>query len=308
MKILLFAFTNWGLVALTTLMETNHQILCVYTHPMDMDKNEKIWFDSVTEECNRNNILVKEKTKLNTEDEKFIKSLNPDIIISANWRRLIPKSIYQTPKYRTINIHAGYLPKYRGFAPINWAIINGEKEIAVTVHYVDEKPDTGDIIVQKKISVDINDTATDIYNQASTSLPNLIHETLLKIESNEVKPISQKGKKGFLCVKRFPEDGKIDWSQNRLDIYNLIRALSDPFPNAFCFLNGEKIYIKKATLIEEDFRGPPGRICEIRDEGIIVTCGNDHKNNQTLLINEMATDKGHIVPKEYFTKRWLKLE
>lgn len=308
MKIVLFAFTNWGLEALKTLIHSNHQISHVYTHPLDMDKNEKVWFESISKICKENNLSFEEKTKLDEKDEKLIKSINPDLIISANWRRLIPESIFQIPKHGSINIHAGFLPKYRGFAPINWAIINGEKEIGVTVHYIDKTADTGDILNQKIIPITIEETATDIYNKALLLLPDLITETITMIESNKLKPVNQKNMKGFLCVKRFPEDSKIDWSQDRLSIYNLIRALSDPFPNAFCNLNNETIFVKKAKLIEDDYRGPPGRICNIDDNGIVVTCGKNHKENQALLLTKIANNEGDIIPKEYFKKKWMRLD
>lgn len=307
MKIILFAFTNWGIKGLQTLIQKNHEILCVYTHPMNMDKNEKIWFGSVKEECEKNNIPVKEKTKLEENDERFIKKLNPDIIFSLNWRRLLPKSIYEIPKNGTINIHAGYLPKYRGFAPINWAIINGEKEIAVTAHYIDETADTGDIVTQKKIDVRLEDSATDVYNYALNILPKVIVETISNIESG-IKPKSQKNVKGFLCVKRFPEDGRINWILDRFQVYNLIRALSDPFPNAFCFFDGTKILVRKAKLMDDDYRGPPGGVYNISEEGIVVTCGNNHKENQAILITEIAVNNKTMNPKDYFKKLWAKLE
>lgn len=308
MRIIPFAFTNWGVKGVETLISSNHEIPYVFTHPLDMDKNENVWFDSVKELCENNGILVKEKTSLNDEDEQFIRELNPDLIISLNWRRLLPKSVYQSAPKGAINIHAGYLPKYRGFAPINWAIINGEKEIAVTAHFIDETADTGDIIFQKRIEVTFEDTAYDVYNKAMLSLPEVVLESTSQIESGTLKLKSQKNLKGFLCVKRFPEDGKINWLSDRVQIYNLIRALSDPFPNAFCYHNDEKIFIKKAKLIEDDFRGPPGRVYGIRDDGIIVTCGYDHKENQALLITEIKVKENIINPKEYFKKLWAKLE
>jgi len=307
MKIIPFAFTNWGLKGVETLISKNHEVPFVFTHPLTMDKNENVWFDSINELCNKNGIPIKETISLNNDDKKLIKELNPDLIISLNWRRLLPSSIYRLPPKGTINIHAGYLPKYRGFAPINWAIINGETEIAVTSHYIDETVDTGDIVFQKKIDVSLNETAYDVYEKALLSLPEVVNKSVLQIESGTVKPISQKNLKGFLCVKRFPEDGQINWKLNRIQIYNLIRALSDPFPNAFFYNNNEKIFIKKAELIEDDIRGPPGRVYRTED-GIIVTCGYNHKENQALLITEISVKEKTMNPKEYFTKLWHKLE
>ncbi|MDE2590562.1 MAG: methionyl-tRNA formyltransferase, partial [Patescibacteria group bacterium] len=281
------AHTNWGVTAVRTLIKSKHKILHVYTHPMNMDKHEKSWYESVKEECERNNIPVTERTKLTEEDSRSIRTLSPDIIFSVNWRRLIPKSIFEIPKHRTLNIHAGALPKYRGYAPIHWAMINGEKNAVVTVHYVDESADTGDIVLQKKVPIEIKDDIISTYNKALALAPELILKSLSLIESGKVRPINQKNKKGFFCGRRFPEDGRINWMEELIEVYNLIRASSDPFPNAFCFHNNKKIHVKRVELVSDDVRGVPGRICVIRNDGVIVTCGNNHKKNQALLITEI---------------------
>ena len=275
---------------------------------MNMDKNEKVWYNSVIDACKKYNIPVKEKTVLDDDDFNFIKNLNPELIISLNWRRLIPKNIYQLPIKGTINIHAGKLPEYRGFAPINWALINGETEIGITAHYLEDTPDTGDIVHQEIIPVENNNNAFDVYQKALDVLPKVILKSVTNIENDNVNVISQKNLQGFLCVKRFPEDGKINWSQNRINIHNLIRALSDPFPNAFCFHKGDKILIKKSKLLENDIRGSPGRVYAIRKDGIIVTCGMEYDKNQALLITEISVNEKVMNPKEYFQTLWTTLE
>jgi methionyl-tRNA formyltransferase len=208
----------------------------------------------------------------------LIKKIQPDLIISAGWRKLISKEVFSIPRFGAINIHDGLLPKYRGFAPINWCIINGEKEAGITTHYIDEFADTGNILLQKKAPIKENDTAFDIYNKLLELSQELILETLSLVESSPEKNRDQKTmEKGFFCSRRFPDDGRINWNLDRTEIYNLIRALSDPYPNAFCYHDTKKIKIVKAKLSNEDFRGPFGRICSIQDNGIIVTCGTNPK-------------------------------
>ena len=136
----------------------------------------------------------------------------------------------------------------------------------------------------------------------------MITESLSLIESGSVKPRTQKNIKGFICSKRFPADGKISWLCDRFKIYNLIRALSDPYPNAFCFFRDKKIYIKKAMLSKDDYRGFPGRICAKKDDGIIVTCGTNHQENQGLLITEIEIDGHAYKSNEYFQKLWESLK
>jgi methionyl-tRNA formyltransferase len=305
MKIIVFAYQNWGVKAIKTILSMNHEIIQVITHPTDMDKNEKNWFESVKEECIKNQIKCLEKTNSDNEVIKLVKKENPDLIFSAGWRRLIPKEIFTIPKKGTINIHDALLPNYRGFAPINWAIINGEKEIGITSHFIDEQADTGGIILQNKINVEINDKASDVYQKNLELAPKLIEETITLVDKNNVKPIIQNRKDGFFCSRRFPEDGKIDWKKNREDIHNLIRALSDPYPNAFCYFEGKKILIKESTLSEEDFRGLSGKIIQISDKGIIVTCGENHKENQALLITKWEIENAE---KSSIIKLWNQLE
>ena len=307
LKLILFTHTNLGVACIKQLINTKNEILMVFTHPTEADENEKIWYDSVKDECVKNRLPVEERTKLTEEDVEKIQELKPDLIFSINWRRIIPSSIFKIPRYGSLNIHAGLLPKYGGFSPINWAIINGEKEIGVTVHHMEEVVDGGDIISQNKIEVDINDTAKTVFDRVLELYPEMVLEALNFVES-EKEPIKQNKSERFWVTRRFPKDGKIDWSQDRMKIYNLIRALVDPFPNAFCYFNNKKIYIKKAKLLDEDFRGTPGRICAIREEGIIVTCGTNFEENQGLLITEIATDEKIFKPNEFFLKLWEDLE
>lgn len=308
MKIILFGHQNWGLEAIRALNDSNHELVYVYTHPSDMDKNEKTWYDSLSVECEKLGIAFEEKISLEESDVKKIQELDPDIIFSIGWRRLLPKSIFNIPKFGTINFHDGLIPKYKGFAPINWSIINGEKEIGLTVHYIDDSADTGDIILQEKISVGNDETSYEVYKKLLSFTKPMLKQVLQNIEDDKITRISQsKLSAGFFCSRRFPNDGKIDWTQNRTSNYNLIRALCDPYPNSFFYLDNTKIYVKKAELPKDDFRGPPGRLCSISENGIIITCGKNHQENQSLLITEIQIDDKILKPKDFFKKLWIDL-
>jgi methionyl-tRNA formyltransferase len=308
MKIILFGHQNWGIEAIRTLNGTNHELAYVYTHPIDMDKNEKVWYDSLSLECKKAGIPYEEKKSLNENDIKKIQELNPDLILSMGWRRLLPSSIFKIPKFGTINFHDGLIPKYKGFAPINWSIINGENETGLTSHYIDASADTGDIIHQERISISNNETAFDVYKKLLKFTQPMLKNILQDIKENKINSISQKTlHSGFFCSRRFPDDGKIDWTQNRIRIYNLVRALCDPYPNSFFYLDDTKIYVKKAKLSEDDFRGPPGRLCTISDDGIIVTCGKNHQENQSLLITEIQVNNKILHPKDFFKNLWIDL-
>jgi len=309
MKIVLFAHQNWGVEIIKELSHSKHEIQFVFTHPLDMDKHETVWYNSVKNECDKLSIKVVEKNSVNDDDSETIKKLNPDLILSIGWRRLLPKSIFKIPKFGTVNLHDSLIPFYRGFAPINWAIINGENETGITTHFIDEGIDTGNIILQKKIMIDFKDNAFEVYQKLLKLSPQLIIETLQLIEHGKIKPNKQKNSEdGFFCSRRFPNDGKINWHLDRISVYNLIRALCDPYPNAFFNYNDKKIFIKKAELSKEDFRGPPGRITAISDGGITVTCGTNHKENQGLVITEISVQDSILHPKNFFNKLWENLE
>lgn len=299
-KLVLFAHQNWGIKSVQVLGSTNHEIALVFTHPLNMDKDEKVWYDSVKTECSKLNIPVVERTNVTEDDLRTIKTLSPDLIISVGWRRLIPKSIFEIPKHGTVNFHDGLLPNYRGFAPINWAIINGETEAGLTAHFIDEDADTGDIILQKKVPIEVDDTAKNVFEKLLEEFQNMLLETLQMIESKSFKPIPQIKWKGFFCSRRFPDDGKIDWTQDRVKIHNLIRALSDPYPNTFFYFKGDKILVKNGKLTNNDYRGISGRVTARLKDGIVVTCGKDHTKNQGLLITQVSVKDEIIDPREFF--------
>lgn len=304
MDIVLLTHQNWGIEAINAILKTNHKIVRVYTHSSGMDKHEKSWHKSVKNHCEELKIPVFERKNLSEEDIPELEKISPDILFSIHWRRLLSKSLIDIPKIGCINIHPALLPKYRGHSPINWTIINGEKETGITIHFIDENADTGDIILQKKINIESTDTAYDLYKKTISLYPTMISEVLDLIESKNYKVINQKEIKGFFCSKRYPDDGKIDWSQDRESIYNMIRGLSDPYPNAFFIFEEKKIFVKSAKLVEDDYRGPPGRICARRTNGIIVSCGTNFSENQSLLISEIEVEGQIYKANEYFTKLW----
>jgi len=307
MRLVILANQNWGIEAIEAL-KNDYKISQVFTHPSDMDEHDSGWYDSVKDYCENKNLPVKSTSNLDDDDFQLIEQIKPDLIISVNWRRLVPKRIFQLAKLGMINIHPSLLPKYRGMSPINWAVINGETESGITVHFVDETADTGDIILQKKFSIGETETAKDVYDKAISLYPDIIKESLKAITSSTfVRKSQNQMEPGFFCSRRFPKDGRIDWYNSREQIFNLIRGLSDPYPNAFFYHNDKQIFVKTASLAKNDFRGLPGRICSITNDGIIVTCGNNNKN-QALLIQSIMIDGEKKLANEFFTKLWIDLK
>ncbi len=178
----------------------------------------------------------------NLKSEAFInelKSFNPDLIVVVAFR-MLPKVVWALPKLGTINLHASLLPDYRGAAPINWAIVNGEKKTGVTTFFIDEQIDTGRIILQKEIEIDFSDNADTLHDKIMTIGADLLIETIEKIENGTVKTIEQEqilsGKKPKLAPKIHKQDCKINWDNDVLEVYNFIRGMS-PYPGAWSILN-----------------------------------------------------------------------
>ena len=173
-----------------------------------------------------------------------IYNLNPDLIVIASFTKVLPQEIIYLPKLGTINVHPGLLPNYRGAHPINWALINGEKQTGITIHYVDEKVDTGAIIIQKKIPIYGYDDINTLKNKLAILGGKLLIKTIKKIYEKKGYLSSKKQKTMtsiILAPKRIPEQGRIDWKKSSKDIINLIRALKSPLPNAFTFKKNVKI-------------------------------------------------------------------
>lgn len=199
-----------------------------------------------------------------------IKKTNPNLIIIASFPKILPREIIFYPKFGTINVHTGELPKYRGYHPLNWAIIRDEKRVGVTVHYVGEKVDSGDILAQKTIVLKNEDTINTIKESLTRIGADLLVQVIKKIKKAGTKI---KGKKQIESLatyapKRIAEDGKINWQNNTRDIFNLIRALKTPYPNAFSFnKKGEKIEFKESYL----YKITGKVLAKVRDHYLIST-------------------------------------
>ncbi len=198
---------------------------------------------------------------VNLKDIEFsdkIRSLDPDIIIVVAFR-ILPKEIFTIPQYGSFNLHASLLPKYRGAAPINWAIINGEAETGVTSFFLKEKVDTGNIIIQKKTDIEPEDNAGTIHDKLAGLGAETVLETVRLIESGNVSVSEQDNSSATPAPKIFREDCQINWEQGALKIHNFIRGLS-PYPGAYSYLNNKIVKISKSNKTDMKSLKIPGKI------------------------------------------------
>lgn len=223
----------------------------------------------------------------------FIKNLQPSLIVVMGWRTLLPAEIIRIPRLGVVGVHESLLPKYRGFAPVNWVVINGETKTGVSLFFIGEGVDSGDIIGQKTIMISKEDTAWDLYKKTSSASIELLKTFLPHLKKGTAPRKKQNIRSETYACSRTPDDGLIDWSDSTANIYNLIRGLSYPYPGAFTYINGKKITINKASIPpQRKFVGRiPGRIVSVSaNEGVEVLTGDG-----SILIEEIIQNRNRTI-------------
>ena len=255
MNILFMGTPDFALESLKCLYEANYNILGVVTN-VDKPKGRgmKMVYTPVKEYAIEKNIPVfqPEKVRNNTEFIEKIKRLNPDIICVVAYGKILPKEILDIPKYGCINVHASLLPKYRGAAPIQWAVLNGDKETGVATMYMDVGMDTGDVIEVEKCSIGEEETTGELWDRLSKMGGKLLVDTLKKIENGTATRTKQ-GEDFCLAPMLNKEMAKINWEEKTAqEIHNLVRGLN-PIMGAYSILNGKKIKFWKVKVRDEDY-------------------------------------------------------
>jgi len=265
---------QFAVVSLKKLIKENIDIVAVVTVP-DKQKGRGLRIQSspVKIEAEKHNIPVLQPEKL--KDQEFyhkLISLNADLIVVVAFR-ILPESIFSLPPLGTINLHGSLLPKYRGAAPINWAIINGEKESGVTTIFINKQVDTGNIIDSKNISISENMTAGELHDEMSEIGAELLIKTCNEIESGEVQPTLQDESLATAAPKIFKETCKINFNQPAKKVHDFIRGLS-PYPASFTSLNHKKAKLFNSRLNQYSniSSEKPGTIIEINESKLVVQC------------------------------------
>lgn len=213
--------------------------------------------------------------KINSQE--FIsqaKKYECDLFVSMSFNQIFKKEIINLPKLKTINCHAGKLPFYRGRNILNWALINDEKEFGITVHFIDEGIDTGDIILQRIYPITDTDTYKSLLEVSYIECADILYDAIKVIQSNNVTPIKQVSihPTGFYCGKRGIGDEIINWHQSSRDVYNFIRSICIPGPRATTYFDGIEVKINSSNLINKApiYKGKPGQILAKTEKGYLV--------------------------------------
>ncbi|TVZ51809.1 methionyl-tRNA formyltransferase [Dokdonia sp. Hel_I_53] len=276
-RIVFMGTPEFAVTILSGLLEEGYNVVGVITAPdRPAGRGQKLRKSDVKAYAEAHNLPILQPTNL--KDTSFIeelKALNANLQIVVAFR-MLPKVVWEMPDYGTFNLHASLLPQYRGAAPINWAIINGETETGVTTFFIDDKIDTGEIILQEKITIDDKENAGHLHDRLMIAGKSLVIKTVQSIENKEVKTYVQNDDFQLkTAYKLHSENTKINWTAPLQDIYNLIRGLS-PYPSAYTILeNGgkeQRVKIYNAfAKAESQMYIPPGAVTIADDHLAIAT-------------------------------------
>jgi methionyl-tRNA formyltransferase len=274
MKIVFMGTPDFSIPSLKILLTSKHKILAVVTQPdKERGRGQKVSFTPVKEFAVDNNISVyqPEKLKGNSEFVNQMRSLQPDLFVVVAFR-ILPKEVFEIPKFGSFNLHGSYLPKYRGAAPIQWALINGETETGLTTFKLAEKVDTGNIYLQEKVKIYPEDNFESLHDRMSLKGADLVLKTVDLIESGKCELKKQDDSLASPAPKITKEICQIDWNKSAIEIHNLVRGLS-PHPAAFFIYNDKAIKIYKIEIVERNDLKPFQ--IEQSKKQLIIGCGKN---------------------------------
>ncbi len=295
MKIIYFGTPDFAVPSFQALIESGEDVVSVVTQPDKVKgRGHKLSQPPIKELAISKGIRVLQPSGIRTpEFFDEIAGLAPDIVVVVAYGKIIPSSLLKLPPLGCVNVHASLLPQYRGAAPIQWALINGDEKTGVTTMFMDEGMDTGDILLKEEVKIDEEDNAYTLSLRLSHVGASLLVKTLEGIKDKLIRPVPQSGKPTFAPPLK-KETGRINWSLSAREISNLIRG-TYPWPGAYCYLNGEKINIIKAKVVPHDNKGIAGKIEGISNDDIFVSAGSG-----TLAVSEVKPEGKKIMPASAF--------
>jgi len=299
MRIVLFIGFLRGLNLLKRVLERGESVIGVFVYEEDAHERTKYAAD-IESLCQANQIPVKKTRKINNGQAREIETkFAPDVIFCCGWRSLFPDEILTAARYGVVGAHDSLLPRLRGFAPTNWALLLGKDEVGVTLFRMTPGVDRGDIFFQQSISVSPADPLSQITDQIALLAVDLFDKYLDAVSDGTLTAIPQAHEQATYGCARIPEDGEIDWSATSIAIVRLVRAVGPPGPGAFTYYNRSIIKILKATAVDAPFHYEgriPGRIVNISTGSVDVLSGDG-----VVRIDEVESDSnGVCAPTEIF--------
>ena len=244
-RAVVFAYHNVGVRCLRVLLDHGIEVPLVLTH--EDAPGETIWYDSVASVCREHDI-----PHLTVDDPndaatvRRIRALAPDFLFSFYYRKMLGAELLSIAPRGALNMHGSMLPKYRGRVPVNWAVLHGERETGASLHYMDIKPDAGDLVAQSAVPILADDTAHDVFQKVTVAAELTLYRALPQLVAGTAPRVPLDLAAGSYYSGRKPEDGRIDWTRPAREIANLVRAVAPPYPGAFTELAGKRIIVARA--------------------------------------------------------------
>lgn len=274
MRVIFMGTPDFSVSTLEEIIKAGHEVIGVVTQPdKPKGRGKAVLYTPVKEKAMEHNIPVYQPVKV--KDPEFVevlRDLKPDVIVVVAFGQILPKSILEMTKYGCINVHASLLPKYRGAAPIQWTIIDGEKETGITTMYMDVGIDTGDMLLQAKTPITEDETYGSLHDKLAEIGGKLLVETLEGLEKGNIQRKQQDDSQSNYVKMIFKDQGKIEFEKSAVEIERLIRGLN-PWPSAYTTLDGKTLKIWKASVVSGVNQGRPGEIVEVKKDAIVVQTG-----------------------------------
>jgi len=297
MRIVFMGTPEFAVQTLKACIE-HHEVVAVFTQPdKPKGRGNKMTSSEIKVEADKHGIPVLQPEKIRKDNwPEVIRQYAPDVMVVVAYGQLLSQEILDIPKFGSINVHASLLPKYRGAAPINWAIANGETETGVTTMLMDAGLDTGDMLLKDYVSIDGDMNAQVLHDLLAQSGANLLIETLSQLEAGTLKPEKQSESPTAYASMLNKDIARVDWKMNSIEIRNRIRAFN-PWPIAHTMLEDASLKIFRSTLIHEDgfSDDAPGTIVKTDKLGIYVQTGNG-----ILRIDELQWGSNKRMPTQAF--------
>lgn len=290
LRVIFMGTPQFACPTLQRLIDRGDEIPAVVTQPdRPKGRGQKSVPPPVKELAERHGLPVLQPIKVRApEFIESVREMNPDVVVVVAFGRILPKALLEIPRYGCINVHASLLPRYRGAAPLNWCIINGETETGVTTMLMDVGLDTGDMLLKKATPIDPDEDTSSLHDRLSLIGADLLHETLDLLVQGKLVPEKQDDALSCYAPMLKKEDGLIDWTRDARTIRNLVRGMT-PWPGAFTYLDGKLVKVYRTRIGEGE--GAPGTVIAAGRDGIEVACGGG-----SLLLDELQLEGKKRLP------------
>ncbi len=276
MHAVVFAYHSVGARCLRVLLARGMRVDLVVSHPDDPAEN--LWFERVADVAAEHGIpLLLVDQRLDEQQLTRVRELRPDYVFSFYFRRMLPSAVLESARLAALNMHGSLLPRYRGRAPVNWAVLHGEAETGATLHLMQAKPDAGDIVAQQAVPILPDDTAREVFDKVTVAAEIALWGVLPQLLRGEIPRRRNALEQGSYFGGRKPEDGRIDWQQPAARVYDLMRAVAPPYPGAFFDAGGRRLIVARARraapalAAQLQTASPGARLCE---DTVLARCGD----------------------------------